>query len=224
MFASLALASALSAPAADPVAQPAEPRYYFILFGGQSVPFKPHTAHTFGTFVKATPAADGTMSLEQVTISWLPAEGPVRPLKLRPSEGKNYSLEETFAITAKDGSRISMWGPFETDSTRYALAVAQANALNSGTIRFRSLDSLGRSRSVQHCVHALTFADPKLQSIRQPVLKVGEPGTSKLAVKYAETGALAGATTHDWLIPALGLDKVGAVRRELGEYVPRQWK
>jgi hypothetical protein len=53
--------------------------------------------------VKATPAADGTVSLEPVTISWLPAEGPVRPLHLRASAGKNYSLEETFAIAAQLG-------------------------------------------------------------------------------------------------------------------------
>lgn len=224
MFASLAVASVLSVSAADPVAAPAEPRYYFILFGGQSIPFKPNTSHTFATFVKATPTADGAVSLEPLTISWLPAEGPVQPLRLRSVPGKNWSLEETFAITARNNARISMWGPFETDATRYALAVAQTNTLNSGAVRFRSVDSLGRNRSVVHCVHALTFADPNLQSLRQPVLKVGEPGTSKLAVKYADSGAFAGTATHDWLIPALGLDKVGVIRRELGEYVPRQWR
>jgi hypothetical protein len=221
MLASL-LALTLASPPAPP-AQP-EPRYYFILFGGQSVPFKPNTAHTFATFVKATPAADGAVALESQTISWLPAEGPVQPLRLRSVQGKNWSLEETFAITAKNNARISMWGPFETDATRYDLAVAQAATLDSGTVRFRSLDSLGRNRSVVHCVHAITFADPNLQRLRQPVLKVGEPGTSKLAVKYADSGAFAGPGTHDWLIPALGLDKVGVVRRELGEYVPRQWR
>lgn len=222
MLASLVVAAVLSAPAADPA--PAAPRYYFILFGGQSVPFKPNTSHTFATFVKATPAADGAVSLEPLTISWLPAEGPVKPLRVRSSEGKNYSLEETFAITARDKARISMWGPFETDATRYALAVAQVAALNSGTVRFRSFDSLGRNRSVQHCAHAVTFADPNLQWLRQPVLRVGEPGTSRLATKYATSGALVSTETHDWLIPALGLDKVGVVRRELGEYVPRQWR
>lgn len=221
MLASL-VALTLAAPPAPPA--PAEPRYYFILFGGQSIPFKPNTSHTFATFVKATPAADGAVALEPLTISWLPAEGPVQPLRLRSVQGKNYTLEETFAITQRDNARISMWGPFETDATRYQLAVAQASTLNSGAVRFRSLDSLGRNRSVQHCVHALTFADPKLQSLRQPVLKVGEPGTSKLATKYADSGAFAGTETHDWLIPALGLDKVGVVRRELGEYVPRQWR
>lgn len=230
MFLSLALA--LCAPA-DPVPQAgkpvpqveAAPRYYMILFGGQSVPFVPRTAHTFGTFVKATPDATGALSLEQVTISWLPESGPVQPLRIRSVPGHNYTLEETFAIAAKNNARMSMWGPFEIDAGRYCAAAAQAATLESGAVRFRSLDSLGRNRRVQHCVHALTFADPKLQSLRQPVLKVGEPGTAKLAIKYAESGAFASTETHEWLVGALGLDKQPVVvRRELGEQVPRQWK
>jgi hypothetical protein len=221
MFASVVATTLLTAPTA-PV--PAEPRYYFILFGGQSIPFKPRTAHTWATFVKATPAADGTVTLESQTISWLPAEGPVQPWRLRSVEGKNHSLEETFAIAANNSARVSMWGPFETDATRYALAVQQANALDSGTVRFRSFDSLGRNRSVQHCVHAVTFADPNVQRLRQPVIRVGEPDTSKLAGKYAASGAFIGTETHDWLIPALGLDKVGVVRREPGEHIRRQWR
>jgi hypothetical protein len=222
MFLSLALA--LSAPAADPVPPPAAPRYYMILFGGQSVPFVPRTAHTFATYVKATPGANGALDLEQVTISWLPESGPVQPLRIRSVPGHNYTLKETFAIAAKNNARMSMWGPFEIDAGRYCAAAAQAATLESGAVRFRTLDSLGRNRRVMHCVHAVTFADPKLQTLRQPVLKVGEPGTAKLAIKYAESGAFAGTETHDWLIGALGLDKQPVVRRELGEQVPRQWK
>jgi hypothetical protein len=221
MFASLAAATLLTAPAAP--AQ-AEPRYYFILFGGQSIPFRPRTAHTWATFVKATPGADGTTTLEPVTISWLPAEGPVQPLRLRSVAGKNYSLAETFAIAANNSARVSMWGPFEIDANRYALAVQQANALESGAVRFRSFDSLGRNRAVQHCVHAVTFADPNLQRLRQPVIRVGEPDTSKLAGKYAASGAFLGTETHDWLLPALGLDRAGVVRREPSECISRQWR
>ena len=221
MFASIAAAALL---ATLPAPVQAESRYYFILFGGQSIPFHPRTAHTWATFVKATRAADGTVNFEPVTISWLPAEGPVQPLRVRSVEGKNHSLEETFAIAASNNARVSMWGPFETDATRYALAVQQADTLNRGAVRFRSIDSLGRNRSVQHCVHAVTFADPNLQRLRQPVIRVGEPDTSKLAGKYASSGAFVGTETHDWLISALGLDKVGVVRREPGERIPRQWR
>lgn len=222
MFASLAALALASPPAPVAVAEPACPRYYFILFGGQSIPFRPHTAHTWATFVKATPTAGGAVHLEQVTISWLPAEGRVHPWRVRSVAGHNYTLDETFAKAADNNARVSMWGPFETDATRYALAEQQANVLESGAVRFRSFDSLGRNRSVQHCVHAITFADPKLQSLRQPVIRVGEPGTSKLAGKYAASGAFVGTETHDWLLPALGLDRQPVVRRDPGEHIPRQ--
>ena len=220
MFAHLVALALASAPAAEPAA----PRYYFILFGGQSIPFQPRTAHTFATFVKTTPAADGTLSLDQVTISWLPADRTVEPSRLRASTGKNFTLDETFDIMAKNSARVSMWGPFETDATRYALAAQQAATLASGAVRFRTLDSLGRNRDVMHCVHAVTFADPNWQWLPQPVLRVGEPGTSRLAERYADSGAFVGTQTHDWLLPALGLDKYPVVRRELGERVPRQWR
>lgn len=221
MLAHLVALVLASAPA--PAAAPA-PRYYVVLFGGQSIPFQPRTAHTFATFVKATPAADGAMALEQVTISWLPADRTVEPSRLRASTGKNFTLAETFDIMAKNNARVSMWGPFETDATRYALAAQQAATLASGAVRFRTLDSLGRNRDVQHCVHAVTFADPNLQWLRQPVLRVGEPGTSKLAGRYADSGAFVGTRTHDWLLPALGLDPQSVVRREPGERIPRQWR
>jgi hypothetical protein len=223
MFLSLIAALALNAPQAPTSSQPAAPRYYFILFGCQSIPYQPRTAHTFATFVKAMPTADGQTLVEPVTISWLPASGPVQPLRAQSVPGHNYSLEETFAIAARDNSRVSMWGPFETDAMRYEMAVSQANTLNSGAVRFRSVDSFTRNRSVQNCVHAVTYADPKLQSLRQPILVgYGEPGTGRLAAKYVNSGAFIGNETHDWLIPALGLDKVPVIRREPGERIPRE--
>ena len=76
-----------------------------------------------------------------------------------------------------------------------------------------------------HCVHAVTYADPAVSRYRQPVIRVGEPGTSNLAEKYLRNGAfVGGAATHDWLIPALGLDRSGVIRRVPGEHIPREWR
>lgn len=218
----LALASPTLAPAA-PVEGAS--RYYFVLFGGQSVPYRPRTAHTWATFVKATPTADGHLSVEQVTISWLPAEGPVQPLRVRPVAGKNYTLDETFAKMAANNAQVSVWGPFETDATRYHLAVQQAATLDGGAVRFRSVDSFRNNRGVQNCVHAVTYADPDLQHLRQPIpLRYGEPGTSKLAAKYVESGAVAGAQAHPEVLPLIGADRYPAIPRAPGERVRRQWR
>jgi hypothetical protein len=225
VFASLLGVAALSAPVDPPpvLHDRCAPRYYFIIYGGQSVPYRPRTAHTWATFAKATPMVTGQLAVESFTISWLPAGGRVRPLKLRSEPGKNYSLEETFAIAEEQHARVSMWGPFEIDAGRYELAVEQAAFLESGAPRYRVLDTLGFNRSVQHCVHAVTYADPVLSRAIQPVLQVGEPGTSRLAGRYLRIGAfVGGGVTHDWLIPALGLDAYPVVRREIGEHVRRQ--
>lgn len=211
------------APSAAAGCDPAGSRYYMLLFGGQSVPFEARTAHTWATWVKATPVVSGAVALEVVTISWLPADLEVRPLVLRKKVGRNWTLEETLAIMARHHSQVSVWGPYETDAGRYEAAVAQARRLESGAVRFRSLDSFTRRRDVVHCVHAITFADPVVQKYFQPVLRVGEPGTSRLADKYLRGGAFPRyPQTHDWLLAALGLDQAGLIRREPGERIPRE--
>ena len=52
------IALALSSTAAT--AQPCPSRYYFVLFAGESVPFLPRTAHTWGVYAEATPTACGS--------------------------------------------------------------------------------------------------------------------------------------------------------------------
>jgi hypothetical protein len=219
----LVAAVALIAPAA-PGPSPAGPRYFFILFAGQSVPFVPRTAHTWATFVKATPLPDGTTLVEPVTISWLPVDGDVRLRNLLPVRGKNYTLEETFAVMAGYRAQVSYWGPYEIDAGRYERAVAQAARLESGQVRYRVIDSFRNKSRVVHCVHAVTHADPVLEAIIQPVLRVGEPGTSKLAAKYAASGAFVGGpVTHDWVLSAVGADGFPAIPRQPGEHIRRRW-
>jgi hypothetical protein len=220
----LVTAIALTAPS-DPIPPAPAPRYFFILFGGQSLPFKPNTAHTWGTFVKTMPDATGVIQAESITISWLPATGRVKPWKCRAEPGKNYSLDETFVIAAEQRDRVSMWGPFEIDASRYELAVAQAALLETGAVRYRAIDSFTRNLWVQHCVHAVTYADPLLKELVQPVLQVGEPGTSRLAERYLKSGAfVGGAITHDWVLTAIGADQYPVVRRYPGERIRREWR
>src|SRR5262245_23388502 len=97
VLSSLVVAAALGAPPDTvPIASTPPPaRYFFILYGGQSLPFKPRTAHTWATFVKTAPDPGGVLNVEMFTISWLPVTGEVKPCRLRPEAGRNYSLEET---------------------------------------------------------------------------------------------------------------------------------
>jgi hypothetical protein len=223
-LAALALISLGLSTSAARASEPLSPRYYFLLFGGQSVPFIPRTAHTWAVYVKATPTASGAVCLELVTISWLPVGGDVQIRHLLPVEGYNYTLDQTLAIMAAHRAQVSLWGPYEIDACRYELAIQQVARLQHGDVRYRVLDSFTLNPRICHCVHAVTYADPIVKQRIQPVLRVGEPGTSRLAARYANTCAFVGyPQTHDWLIPALGLDRYPIIRREPGEYVPRRW-
>ncbi|MCS7021126.1 MAG: hypothetical protein NZU63_04785 [Gemmataceae bacterium] len=210
---------------AAPPAGVGQCRYYFILFGGQAIPFRPRTAHTWAIFAKAVRQADASLAVEWFTISWLPAEGPVRPLRLWPQAGRNYTLAETMQRAAEQNDRVSMWGPFEISALRYELAKQWFFRLNSGQVRYRVLDTLWFNPRIAHCVHAVTYADPVLYRRIQPVVRVGEPGTSRLARIYVQTGAfIHPEVTHDWLIPVIGLDRYPFVRRQPGEYIPREFR
>ncbi len=200
-------------------------RYYFILFGGQAIPFRPRTAHTWAIFARAEWHGSQPVAVEYFTISWLPADGPVKPLRLVPEPGRNYTLEETMQRAAEQNDRVSMWGPFEIDACRYELARQWFDRLNSGEVRYRVLDTLWYNPRIVHCVHAVTYADPVLRRRIQPVVRVGEPGTSRLAMMYVLSGAFIDPTvTHDWLIPIIGLDRYPFVRRYPGEPIPREFR
>jgi hypothetical protein len=220
LLAAFALSSppSAAAPAVD-----CQARYYFTLFAGQSVPFRPNTAHTWGTYAKVTTAPDGQLNVETVTISWLPVTAVVRPYRLRPEPGKNYSLAETFAIMANVNGQVSRWGPYETDGVRYEMARKQAAFLESGQAKFRSIDSFNTNEHVVNCVHALTSAGPAVRKYIQPVIRVGEPGTSRLAKLYHRGGAFPTyPERHDWLLPLIGGDTYPTTPREPGEYIPRR--
>jgi hypothetical protein len=206
-----------------PTTLEATPRYYFTLFAGESVQFRPRTAHTWGTYAKVTPQPGGTQLVEAVTISWLPADAHVKPYRLRPETGKNWSLAETLVIMAGNNSRISRWGPYEIDAHRYELAQKQAAFLESGAAKYRAVDSFNLNGKVLNCVHALTHAGPAVRKYIQPVIRVGEPGTSRLAKLYLRGGAFATyPITHDWLLPLIGADQYPMTPRQPGERIPGQ--
>ncbi len=216
-------------PASSEVAAPAvvesacQPRYYFTLFAGQSVPFRAKTAHTWGTYAKVTPTAEGKQIVETVTISWLPADGTVRPHALRPEPGKNWSLQETFALMTCHNAQISHWGPYEMDECHYLEAQKKAAFLESGAAQYRAIDSFNMNDDVVNCVHALTHANPSVRHHIQPVVRVGEPGTSRLAKLYVRGGSFVGyPETHDWVLAAIGADAYPTIARQPGERVARR--
>src|SRR5438132_499827 len=83
-------------------------KFYAIIFGQEDGKNRFCEAHAFATFVRIRLEAAGPEIVDQATISWLPAAGRVKLLK-RAERGRNYTLEESFALL-KPGHSVAQWG------------------------------------------------------------------------------------------------------------------
>lgn len=158
---------------------PSAERYYVLLFGGQGDLLRPRTAHTWATFVRATPSAGGT-TIEAHTISWLPATLKIRPFALMAEKGVNLTLGETLDfIDSHPRTRVAVWGPYEIPAERFEQALRQKELLESGAIRYHSLGLFGRRSDVMHCIDGVTRTDPDWEKAANPSRWFGEPGTAQ---------------------------------------------
>jgi hypothetical protein len=195
----------LTTPAAAHEPPPA--RYYVLLFGGQGNVLRPRTAHTWATYVRTEPRPDGTVGLEQFSNSWLPATLTIRPWAFRPEPGVNLDLGRTLAYLSDRRPRIALWGPYEITEAYYHDAARQWRELESGAYSYRILDLNRFHPHVSHCVHAITRTTPAVNRATPPILWFGEYGTAPVAAALVRSGVVIDrGATHDWLLPALGLD------------------
>ena len=126
-------------------APPPEPAYLAI-FAGQTDPYKPQKTHTFATVLRGSQAK---------TISWLTATMKVRGLAVRPEAGTNWSLADTLAWCGENGMGVSVWGPYPVSEEFCAKFDSAACRLESGLIRYKSLDALRPNHQAMNCVHAV---------------------------------------------------------------------
>jgi hypothetical protein len=194
----------------------AEETYYLVMFGSQRVPNNPNHAHTFATFVRASPRADRPgCALEALTISWLPANGVVRTAAFCPECGRNFELHETLRWAANDCQRVSLWGPYQIDCELYRRAANRLAELNSGRVRYKANDAGYRSDKVSNCIHAVSTIT------EGPRVRVGSPGWGETA-SFVVLGKLRPwivqpDRVHPWVGTALGLDEYPLIYRDLGQ-------
>ena len=219
LFSLLLLAGSASADA--PAAPRPPARYYLLLFGGQGNLLRPRTAHTWATYVRAEPRPDGTVCLEQFTISWLPATLTIRPWAVRSEPGVNLDLDRTLKFMSGGWQRISLWGPYEVREEHFRSAARHRRDLEAGAYTYRVFDFCQINPHVSHCVHAVTRADPAFYRASPPILWYGSIGTAPVAYALMKSGVVTDPrTTHDWLLPALGLDDRTFIRRTPGDWLP----
>lgn len=192
-------------------------RYYVLVFGGQGDLLRPTTAHVWAVYVRTECSPDGSVAVDPLTISWLPVSGTVRPLCRYAEPGRNYSLAETMAYMAGPRQRVALWGPYETSECRYLQAARQKATLDCGAVAYKVNDWFDRHDNIDHCMHAVTRAHPDVHPPCRVVRGPGELAAAQVAANMARVGVIPDpGVTHDWLLPALGLDADQFVRRRCG--------
>jgi hypothetical protein len=198
-------------------------RFYLILFASQDWTRRPTYTHTWATLVRAIDSPDGCEPrLEVNTISWLPTKLDITPSR-RVESGINVELHQTIANSLRTKQDIAMWGPYEVWHGFAHRFLVQKAFLESGAIGYQQIDTIGeagRYGTGCDCIHAVSDMDPSYPRWRYPLALYGQPATANLVRRIMHAPVTIEApTTHDWLIPRLGLEQYCIERRKYKGHV-----
>jgi hypothetical protein len=182
--------------------------HYLTIFTAESTPFRPEKAHTF---VAVTRIPAGGDPVETHSISWLAATTVVRGVALRPEEGRNFTLAETFAIIHRDCLRVSVWGPYRIRPELFCLLRDQSQRLDSGAVKYKGTDTLVPSRVAMNCYHAIWNVSHPLRKYAGP-FTCGDTTGGKTVHLFREW-IVCPERTHDEILSVLGVDQEPLVRR-----------
>lgn len=200
---------------AEPV--PPNERYYLMVFGSQTTPKVPRFVHSWATVVKVTDHPNGPPTIEEHTISWMPASLHIRPWTIWVREGNNLDLHFTIKEMLRHKERVSMWGPYETWHGIYRRFLVQKEFMESGQVGYQCIDTIGeapRDGKGCDCIHAISDMDPMFDRRRYALTYFGEAASANIVRQIRARPILIHPDqTHDWLIEALGLNCYPIVRR-----------
>jgi len=198
---------------------PAGERYYLLVFGAQTTPKLPRFTHTWVTVVRVAPAAPGCRpAVEAHTIIWLPEKVFINTLWPCVEPGRNFTLDETMRVVLGQCERVSLWGPYEIPPGLYRKALIQKGFMESGAMGYQCIDTIGEAGLTgrgSNCIHAISDADSLFGRQAYPLAFFGDAASVQILRQLVIRGAVPDVqTTHDWLIPELGLDRYPVTRRE----------
>lgn len=198
---------------------PPEDRYFLLVFGAQTTPKVPRFTHTWVTFVRASAPVPGqSPAVEHHSISWMPATLFIRTLWPCAEPGVNLTLHDSINMALGYHERVSMWGPFEIPPGLYRKLMIQKGFLESGAVAYQCTDTYGEAGltgDASNCAHAISDADTLFTRVAYPLSLFGDSASLNILWQLVIRGAVPDpTTTHDWLIPCLGLDAYPICRRE----------
>ena len=120
-------------------------------------------------------------------------------------------------LAVESKQSIAVWGPYEVWHGFAHRFLTQKKYLDSGAVGYQCIDSRGEAAELGNgcdCIHAITDMDPLYPRWGYPLLYFGKSGTSHALRRFMHSPIwIAPKSTHDWLLPRLGLDAYPIERR-----------
>ncbi len=187
-------------------------RQYLMVFGSQSDPKRAKYTHTWATVVRVTDGPPGSQpTIEQHTISWMPATLDIHVLSRHIEPGTNLDMVFTIEEMLRQDEHVSVWGPYEIAPGFYQRFLVQKAFLESGCVGYQCIDSMGEAARTGlgcDCIHAITDLDPLYNRSRYPLTYFGEAASRHVVRQIHERPVIIRPEQcNDWLFPLLGLDK-----------------
>lgn len=191
---------------------PAPDRFFLFVFASQSMPKTPKYSHTWAVMIYQRA---GTI-VDVSTISWMPADLQIKPMRLSVEPGVNESYEGAIQrILDESRQRISLWGPYEAQPALYERFLAQKSFLESGAFGYQCIDCVGEAANRQNggnCTHALR---PLHGFALGDVLEQYGDKSGEYITRSIVRSGLAFPVPHEseWLMTGLGIQSLPLVRR-----------
>ncbi len=183
---------------------------YLLIFGSQSAPKILKYTHTWATAVRVVwdDANPARYTIEQHTLSWLPASLNVRVLALRPEKGVNLDLYQTLNFVLSQGEHVKLWGPFVMHPLLYRRALEGVGKLERGAVQYRAIDS-SADIAVSDCIHAVADLDPMFGRGHYPLIRIGYTASRRLARQVVKRSISEQRQYNNlWLVPAPGVESL----------------
>jgi hypothetical protein len=124
--------------------------------------------------------------------------------------GVNLGLHESLDLVKRTDQIVTLFGPYEIAPPLFRRLKVQREFLESGAVGYQGFDLVGEARrrgDGSNCIHAITDTDPEFGRAGYLLAGNGVDATRYVRNMMVRRGAIVvPTTTHDWLVPALGLD------------------
>jgi hypothetical protein len=187
-------------------------RYYLLVFSSENELRQPRYTHTWATAVRVVQRGAGQEPwVEHHSISWMPATLEIHPLRFRVEPGVNLNLHDSITkVALANREDIKLWGPYECKPRLYTRFLVQKQFMESSKMGYQCIDTVGEAGAKgngSNCIHAISDMDPEHGRQQYPLTRYGFAAGREITRRIRELGGLVQPErTHDYLIPALGLN------------------